>query len=181
MTATETNEGVVGQLVAKLGLMVSIGEQQTKETRKMSRKLDAFRAMQPVDFRAQGSAVADAGGIAVIQFTPSGPDQGHKWELQNLIIGGVTWATVAAGAAEVYVSAMDFRLLRDASPPLTDLVDASANALPLPAQYGRGDITIRNGEKLYVRLTGATNGQTYVASARGLDIQESATQQVTEV
>jgi len=184
VTATETQEdqGLIAQLVAKIGLMVSVGEQTRDQTARMSKKLDAFRAQQPVDFRAIGSATADAGGVAVIQFSPGGPDQGHKWEIQNVVLGGDTFATAAASSAvEYYASAMDFRTLLDTSPPLTDLVDGTTTALPFPAFYSRGQYTLRPGEKLYVRITGGTEGQQYVGVARGLDIQEAANAQVTGI
>lgn len=184
MTAVEhdNDQGIIGQLVAKIGLMVTVGEQTRDQTARVAKKLDAYRAQQPVDFRAIGSAIADANGVAVIQFSPAGPDQGHKWELQNVVLGGDTFATTAASATvEYYASAMDLRTLLDTSPPLTDCVDATSNALPFPAFYSRGQFTLRPGEKLYVRITGATEGQQYVGVARGLDIQEAANQQVTGI
>lgn len=181
MTTVEqdNDQGIIGQLVAKIGLMVTVGEQTRDQTARVAKKLDGLRIQQPVNFRAQGSAIADAAGFAVIQFSPGGPDQGHVWAVHNLVVGGDTWDTAADGTAEVYVSAMDLRTLGNTSPPLTDLVDQAAS-LPLPATYGDHQVELRASERLYVRIVGGTNGQQYVATARGIDYQEGIRQQVAD-
>ena len=180
MVEQDNDAGLIGQLVAKIGLMVSVGQETRDQTKRVAQKLDAMSSMQPVNFRAQGSCIVDAGGFGVIQFSDS-PQQGHVWEIQNIVVGGDTFATAAAGSPEFYSSAMDLRSLKDASPPITDLVDATATSLPTVAFYSRGQFTIRNGEKLWVRIVAGTPGQQYAAVARGLDIQEAANKQVTSI
>lgn len=166
-------DGVVAHLVGQLGLLVQFGGEQAEHLAGMARTLRRTAAQTPVQYVTQGSAVIDAAGLGVVAFTPAGPDQGHFWYVRSLVVGGATWDTAAAGSAEVYASAMDLRLMRDASPPLTDLID-QATALPLPAKYGRGELTLRNPERLFVRFVGATPGQEYTASIRLEDVQEAA-------
>ena len=182
MTAVEPEaQSLVATLTAKLGMSVDLGEQQLAEARKMRAAMDAMTVMQPVTFRAVGSALADAAGFAVIQFSPAGPDQGHVWEIQNLVVGGDTFSTAAAGTPEFYASAMDLRSLGNTSPPLTDVVDATTVTLPTLGFYSRGQFTLRPGERLYVRIVGGTEGQQYAAVARGIDYQEGANKQVTSL
>lgn len=181
MTATEQETGgLLADISAKLGFSVELGQEQLAATKKLNATLDPTRMMQPVNFRTQGSAIANAAGVAVIQFSPAGPDQGHLWVVHSLVVGGDTWATTAAGSAELYVSAMDLRTLNGTSPPLTDLVDQAAT-LPLPATYGDQQVTLRNGEDLYMRIVGGTSGQQYVASARGVDYQEGVRKQTDSI
>lgn len=182
MTATETPDAgsLLASISAKLGLTVDLGREQLAATKKMNNYLDGARIMQPVNFRTQGSAIANADGVAVIQFSPAGPDQGHIWVVHSLVVGGDAWATSAAGSAEVYVSAMDLRALGSASPPLTDLVD-QADTLPLPATYGNNQLTLRNGEDLYMRIVGGTPDQQYSATARGVDYQEGIRKQTDSI
>lgn len=166
-------DGVVAHLVGQLGLLVEFGRAQAGELAGVSRTLRKLPAQTPVQYATQGSVTIDAAGFGVIAFTPAGPDQGHFWYVRSLVVGGATWDTAAAGTAELYASAMDLRLMRDASPPLTDLLD-QATALPLPAKYGRGELTLRNPERLFVRFVGATPGQEYIATIRLEDVQEAA-------
>lgn len=177
MTATETEPGgLIADLSAKLGFTVEVGQQQLAEQRKTNKLLDATLMMQPVNFRAQGSAIANSDGVAMIQLSPGGPDQGHIWIVHSIVVGGDTWGTSAAGTAELYVSAMDLRTLGSASPPLTDLVD-QATALPLPALYGNQQVTARASERIYMRIVGGTSGQQYSCATRGVDYQEGVRKQ----
>lgn len=171
-----STDGVVAHLVGQLGLLVEFGRDQAHGLDGIRHDLQRLPAQTPVQYATQGSVTIDANGFGVIAFTPAGPDQGHFWYVRSLVVGGATWDTAAAGTAEVYASAMDLRLMLDAAPPLTDLVD-QATALPLPAKYGRGELTLRNPERLFVRFVGATPGQEYTATIRLEDIQESHTRE----
>jgi len=179
VTQVDQDQGIIAKLSAKIDLLANVGQGQAVATERLSKTLDAARSMQPVLFRAQGRTTVDSNGYGFFRLNPH-PAMGHVWEIRSLVVGGVTWGTTAAGTCEVYASAMDLRLMVDASPPLTDLVD-QATALPLPAFYGTGQFTLSGGEILSVRIIGGTSGQEYVATARGIDYQESVKKQSVEL
>ena len=122
-------------------------------------------------YRMYGSATADTSGNALIILDAC--PQGYRWVVRHVVVGGVTWATAAAGNA---------LLLTTSSPPanadapvsLQNVVDATNNpgagagtGLPSIAFYDEGDmIVLQAGEWLCVYVYGGTSTQQYVATAR---------------
>lgn len=125
----------------------------------------------PVFYRTARQDVAGASGL--LSFNLGGPDQGHFWYVRSVKVGGLTVSTVAAGLADVYVSAAQLSDVANTEPSLLDWRDRSTR-LPGVAFYGRGEIELRMSEELQVRMSGLTNGQAYIAVAEIEDYQEHA-------
>ena len=122
-------------------------------------------------YRMYGGAAADTAGNALI--TLDSCPQGQRWVVRHVVIGGITWATAAAGNA---------LLLTTSSPPanpdapisIVNVVDATNNpgagagtGLPSIAFYDEGDmIVLQPGEWLCVYVYGGTSTQLYMATAR---------------
>lgn len=163
MTDTQTNNGVNGNgahnLFSAFGkLCIQLGE-TTKELRDHNRRL---RDMDntPVFAQTMDSGFV-SGGFLVLRL--QGPDQGDFWYIRRITVGGITPVTTAAGRADVFVSATDHRSKTALNQfNITDWRD-QAVTLPLIATYGRGGLSMRFNEELYIAFSSATNGQQYYA------------------
>lgn len=130
--------------------------------------------MQPFSFSNAQTGVVSGSNDLVLDM--GGPTQGYVQDLRTLTIGGLTYATVAAGTALVVVSAIT--PLNAAAIGLAAVVDQAAS-LPLPAGYSRGQIRIKYPERLFVIVVGGTGSQAYVATGRFEEFQEAARAQVS--
>lgn len=167
----DTAGGLGLDLVAKLdvtvGRMADAAERQARELDRLA------RTMQPVYFRSADNALAPVSGIVALDL--GGPVQGFVWHVRTIVVGGLAPATVAAGAADVFVGGGELDSL-SAAPSLMDWRDRAA-ALPRVAFYGMGEMALRAGESLRLRITGATAAQTYVAACTALVVQEGPDRQ----
>lgn len=102
---------------------------------------------------------ANSSGDALLTF--DAVSQGERWDLYRLVVGGVTWATTAAGSAVVYRTTST----ATTSPSLTAVIDNAAT-LPNIAFYLDNQAPLQSGEKLVVYVSGGTSGQQYIASAQ---------------
>lgn len=83
------------------------------------------RVSQPVFRHYAQSLIAPSSGLCLFWF--QGPDQGHKWELRNVFVSGVTRLTTQSCAGvDLFVTA-------------TDLRNALAGVTPSLALIGTGD------------------------------------------
>lgn len=171
MTNLDTDTSSLFSFLAKL--QVTIGD-QTAELKQANRlKRAAYLREYPRTIRLSGSVASPASGVAVIPLNQDGPDQGHFWYVRKLAIAGVTPTTVALGRLDVFVSPADMTqktALADFS--MADWQD-QATAIPLIGLYGRGELPLQFGEKLWLVLSGATSGQQYVVNGIAEDYQES--------
>jgi hypothetical protein len=131
----------------------------------MGRKFDKFMARlqhnTPIDYGGAGSGVFPASGDLII---PLGtPDQGARWEVTNVVVGGTDLNVAAAGTAGLYVSA--FQPTQNAPNPAgTSGACDYAKALPSVAFYGTRQLVVNDQEYLFLVVFGGTPGQTYVAN-----------------
>jgi hypothetical protein len=155
---------VDAELLVKLGQAIDTLTAEVKQTRVAS-------TVRPNTYRMAGSALADTAGNALIVLDSC--PQGQRWVVRHCVIGGVTWATTAAGNG---------LLLLMGSPPgnpdapisITNVVDATNNpgagagtGLPSIAFYDEGDmIVMGQGDWLCVYVYGGTATQQYMATAR---------------
>lgn len=163
--------GLIADLCAKLDLHIG-------STRRLTEALRPRPPQAPAFMRIAGTRIADSNGVAVIRFNLRGPDQGHMWYVRNLVVGGNTPTTAAAGRADVYVSAggSPHELNSLAGLGLGDWRDESI-ALPNVAFYGRGEMPLGINEQLYVVVTGGTAAQQYVAAATAEDFELAPSKQ----
>lgn len=174
MSYVDQDQGsVFAELAAKLDLHIGSVSKLTDKITKQMRKPPA----QPVFGRTVAVGTAPSSGILVLRFPLKGPDQGHFWYVRQLIVGGATRTTMAAGSCDVFVSASD--LTGQASLAAIGLGDERdfSSALPNNAFYGRGEIPLRMNEELFVVISGSTSGQQYVAALSFEDFEEGATAQ----
>jgi hypothetical protein len=134
------------------------------------------RAIQDSTTRANtykmvGSATADTAGNALIVLDSC--PQGQRWVVRKVVVGGVTWATTAAGNALLLVTSSPPANV-DAPISLVNVEDATNNpgagagtGLPSIAFYDEGDmIVLAPNEWLCVYVYGGTSTQVYMATAR---------------
>lgn len=118
-------------------------------------------ALVPIDADPGASDVMPAAGNLALNL--GGPVPGRIWLLRQLVVGGLTWGTVAAGTAEAYGTALP-PLQTASGRQLSDLADAFS-ALPGVHFYTSRQVVLRNPQRLVVVVVGGTSGQTYQAAA----------------
>lgn len=167
------NDG--GGWFAKICGTLNIGFDTVKsELRAM--RMDAARNTQaPVLNWYPQSVVIAANGIGVIRF--GGPDQGHYWYIKKLTVAGITPTTVAAGRADVFISAADMRSVFAAGATSSMDWRDQAPTLPTVLPYGNAVMPLRLNEELFVVFSGATPGATYVSCIGYFDFEESSARQ----
>lgn len=168
LTDTSAEPGIFAELLTRLDMHYgALG--------KMARQL-AQPPAQPVFGRHAKSGVADTNGLAVLSI--GGPTQGFFWYVRNLVVGGLSPAIAAAGTADVYAIAGGTPTIAGgvAGLGLGDWRDRAA-ALPSVAYYGRGEVSLRMNERLYVVVTGGTASQVYVAAASFEEYEEAPSKQ----
>ena len=153
-----------------------IGREQARTNALLSRP-----AQQPFTFEHSRSLVTPAAVTFPAFIGLSGPEAGFVWELRNLVIGGLAVDTVVAGTAYVFVRGM---------PPSANMTTAQwgttglrdiATSLPLPAYYGRGQVTIRATQKLRIMLVNYSTSTEYVVNAEFESYQEQASPTVNAI
>jgi hypothetical protein len=121
----------------------------------------------------QATAVCDSSGYAAIQLGPVA--QGRRWVVHQLIVGGVDWATSAAGTALACISSVN--PLRpssalDVSVPLNVVQDQAgfpSPSLPNIAFYTRGQFVVPPLSSIWMIISGGTSGQEYTAACDFVD------------
>lgn len=169
--------GALAELGAKIDLHIGSVDKLADTLAKQRRRPPA----QPVFGRVIATGIVPASGFLVLRFPLKGPDQGHFWYVRQLVIGGATRATTAAGSADVFVSATD--LTSQPSLAAIGLSDERDFALTLPknAFYGRGELPLRLNEELFVAISGGTPAQQYTAALSFEDFEESAVRQAWDL
>jgi hypothetical protein len=154
------------ELLARLGEAVTQLTQEVTATRKER----AASTKRPNTYKMIGSAVADSSGYALIVLDCC--PQGQRWTLRKVVVGGVTWATSAAGACQIVVTSQP-NLSADSPIALFNVEDGSnsglsaGTAMPLARSYPSDQvITLDAGDWLCVYITGGTNAQQYCTWAR---------------
>jgi hypothetical protein len=119
-------------------------------------------APQPYAFRLAATATAGAGGFVVLKLI--GPPIGEVWSVRGIRVGGNSRLTVVAGSADLIVTGTDISAATSlAQIGYADEVDFSLT-LPNKAFYDARMIPVRYPEQIYVAISGATPGVTYVAN-----------------
>jgi hypothetical protein len=157
-------------LAGKLEVAIGAGKRSAAALDRIDQRLNR-PPQQPVFDRFSAADVIPAGGFKVLRL--GGPDQGHFWYVRQISVGGESTTTAAAGRADVFVSGTDLRTI----PGLTSLGLADwrdqAITLPLIAYYGRGALSLRSNEELFIAFSSATVAQQYVAACSFEDFEES--------
>lgn len=162
------------EVVASLGVELGrLNDRYDRDRLEERRRREAMRARVPADVRFQTSVTIPT-PTQRTAMSLGGPDAGFYWLVRRLVIGGVTFKTVAAGSAEIYVTGL--------APPygtagvgpivaglaMTDIADQFAT-LPTPAGrgfYSNRQMVVQENENLVVVIDTGTAGQVYVAAAQ---------------
>jgi hypothetical protein len=102
-----------------------------------------------------------------------GPSYGRAWEVRQLVIGGVTWATTVAGYALVLVqSTAPSTLVGVGLSGIQDEASGSTPALPSVAFYSSGQFHVRHPNHVYVAVIGGTASTPYVVAGDAFDVPD---------
>lgn len=125
---------------------------------------EAYHRLGPVDVPISASGVAPTSGSLWLDL--GGPAAYRAWTLRRLVVGGLTWATTAAGTANFYMASS-----RPDSASLAYMID-QAYPMPNAASYTSRVVVLHAPFRLYCEITSPTAGQTYVASGAVEDYED---------
>lgn len=127
----------------------------------------------PVQVNLQGNASTAAGTVVPIFIDLGGPTFGRVWEVRQLAIGGLTWATTAGGTAQIQVASV----VQNAAAPVGTLQDV-AGSLPEIAFYSAGQFRVVYPNHIFVVIVGGTAATQYTAGGDALDLPDRPTRAV---
>lgn len=142
---------------------VTLGKSLDAQTRSWTALMERLQHNTPVDFGSAASGVAVTGQALLLNF--GSPDQGRRWEVTNLVVGGTDANIAAAGTAALYVSGQLPVGPGLAAPAGMTAVADVLPALPAAKFYGTRQIVVNDQEYLFAIVFGGTNGQTYAGNA----------------
>ena len=111
----------------------------------------------PFDFTVRGSGVAPGAGDLI--FNCGGPPMGRAWVLRRLAVGGTDPTAVSAGVAYVYFSSAG-----DSDQLIAATWADVVSALPGVKFYTSRQMVVKDGQLIWVRITGPTAGAAYAVN-----------------
>lgn len=164
-------------LAAWLSVGVTLGDQLEKQTDAYNRLMDRLQRNTPVDYGAAASGVYPASGVLALNFGT--PDQGTRWEVTNVVVGGTDLNVTVAGSVGLYVAGLVPSNNQQAAGGITNAADYGT-PLPNVAFYGTRQLVVNDQEYLFAIVFGGTPGTLYggnmsatvfnIAAAQGKDI-----------
>lgn len=162
------------ELIGKLGVELDRMNSNYEAQLAQHRKREYERSRMPADVRQFTSGSSAVAATVPFALQLDGPQAGYYWLLRRLVVGGVTWATTAAGTGEVYVTGLTSAAGNGGNgygsissiASLSDLVDQCGTGLPFKSFYSNRQVIVQSGENLTVVIRTGTNSQTYVAAAQ---------------
>ncbi len=134
----------------------------------------AYQRHGPVSVPLVASGVVDSNSDPVY-LDLGGPAYGRVWEVRQLVVGGITWATTVAGTAPVLVQANAPNAQSGVS--LLNVQDC-ATALPAVAFYSSGQFRVRHPNHIWVVILSGTASTPYGAAGDAFDMPDGATAEV---
>jgi hypothetical protein len=122
----------------------------------------------PVFVALQASGVVDSGSDP-LYLDLGGPSYGRAFEVRQLVIGGVTWATTVAGNAPVLVQPVAPSTATGVG--LGGILDHAAS-LPSVAFYSAGQFHVRHPNHVYVAILSGTASTQYQAVGDAFDVPD---------
>ncbi len=157
----------IGDLVlgAKVDILAELGE--IRQHLKSIRELEArYEREGPVQVALQGQA-STASTVVPIFIDLGGPSFGRLWEVRQLAVGGLTWATTVAGTGQVQVAPA----VQNAAAPVGTLQDV-ATAMPNIAFYSAGQFRVVWPNHIFIVIVGGTASTQYTAGGDALDLPD---------
>jgi len=141
---------------------VTLGKSLDDHTSTLRRYLDRLNRNTPVDYGQQASGVYPATGFLVLNLGT--PDQGTRWEIMSVVVGGTDQNVTAAGSAGLYVGGYVPATGQTVNPTgLAQMAD-QAKTLPNVGYYGTRQLVVNDQEYLFLVVFSGTPGQTYIAN-----------------
>jgi hypothetical protein len=125
----------------------------------------------PVFVALQASGVVDASSDP-LYLDLGGPTYGRAWEVRQLVIGGITWATAVAGNAVVFAQPVAPSTLTGVG--LGNVQDHAAS-LPSVAFYSGGQFHVRHPNRIYVAILSGTASTQYQAVGDAFHVPDVGT------
>jgi hypothetical protein len=129
------------------------------------------------DYQQRGPIYVPVGGQAASNSSGStfaidlgGPAALRRWELRQLVVGGVLFSSTVAGTALLIQSSS---IAGANEPPLPNVEDQAA-ALPKIAFYSSGQVLVRHPNHLFVVVLNPTASTTYTVGGEALDAPDVA-------
>ena len=151
------------QLTSGLKLWADVGatiggkvDQLAQSQDKLARALQRYT---PVNYATVATGTYVSGTPLLLNLGT--PDHGTYWEVHSVAVGGVDYATTAAGSAGLYVTGY----LNSSTLDMTQLADY-ASTLPNTGFYGTRQLLVNDQESLCLIIRSGTTGQTYSANAQ---------------
>lgn len=164
-------------------LKLSIGEASVELLASIDAKLDAHtklleRVLQDQrEYQRRGPVYVPIGGAGTSTSSGStlaidlgGPAALRRWELRQIIIGGVLFSSSVAGSAELVQSPS----LAGVNEPALANVEDQAAALPKIAFYSSGQVLVRHPNHLFVVILSPSVSTTYTVGGEALDVPDIA-------
>jgi len=140
---------------------VTLGKSLDEHTAAIKKLNARLQHNVPVDYGIGVAGVFPAAGNLLLNF--GSPDQGTRWEVTGVVLGGVDTNITAAGQAGLYVSGQIPPPGGAAPAGITALADR-APTLPDIAFYGTRQLVVNDQEFLFAVIFGGTPGQTYAGN-----------------
>lgn len=128
---------------------------------RFERTMNRLQKYTPKDYGIAQASPYPAAGVLCLNF--GSPDQGDRWEVTGVIIGGADANVAAAGTAALYVGALAPTNNQPAPGGLTNAADLYP-ALPVARTYGTRQLVVNDQEYLFAVIFAGTAGQTYVGN-----------------
>lgn len=171
-------------------LNITLGDVSKKISAGNDLQKAAARVNMPVFAPVTQNDNANVNGVVILRF--GGPDQGHFWYIREIKASGLSIATaIAAGKCDIFVSASDLRSIKNVAPGAELAAVGVADwrwrlggapspntGLPDARTLGRGEMTLRLNEELFMIFTGLTAGTAVVGSILFEDFEEGAVKQL---
>lgn len=146
---------------AFLQVGITLGKHLDEQDRRHRELMSRLQRGTPVDYGAGSSGAFPASGALLL---PLGtPDQGCRWEVTNVVVGGTDLNVAAVGTAGLYVGALQPTNNQTAPGGITVAADY-ASSLPNVGFYGTRQLVVNDQEYIFLIVFGGTVGQVYAAS-----------------
>jgi hypothetical protein len=140
------------------------------------RELD-YQKYGPIFIQMIGAGTVDASGDP-LYMDLGGPNQGRAWEVRQIVIGGMTWATVVGGNASILVQPNSPSPLAPAGIGSTQ---DHATALPSVAFYSAGQFRVKHPSHVFIAVLSGTASTAYQAIGDAYDVPDVPTRDVFTV
>ena len=161
----------IGQV--QLGALVEIKtslDTMGSELKKLVAAEYAYEHNGPTFHPIRNGGVSNSAG-SNFAFGLEGPAYGRRWEIRNLVIGGLYFSSTVAGTALALRTSIASVGLNLAQINLADVVD-QAESLPDVAFYGSGQFVLRAPDKLVIVVIGPTASTPYVVGGSYIDVPD---------